>query len=455
MKAPSRILIIGAGISGLALGWFLRRRFSDTISLTILEASARPGGWIRTRRQEEFLFEEGPRSCRTKGAGIDTLQLAEDLGIGNEVIMASPDARKRFLYCDHKLQPVPDGWFSFLRSPLMRGMLPALWKEWRAPPSSLADESIADFIDRRLGSNLAERLVDPLVSGIYAGDIRQLSVRSCFPEWHQREQQYGSLIKGMWANRHCQMRPPVNNQKTGAIFSFQNGMETLISALSRDLTSDIRLDCPVHEIYKGPGTIKVKLSGGEILEGEQVFLAIPASAAARLVEKEASCTAYEMLQTPYATVAVVNVGWKQQVLPHPGFGYLVPFSEQQEILGVVFDSSVFPQQDTGQSQTRLTVMMGGMRHPEIANDSVQKLQDKALTALHRHLGIAMPPDAVHVTMARNAIPQYEVGHHARLLRIEEGMKHAFSSRLALVGSAWRSVAVNDCIAEAKSLVKAF
>lgn len=462
-RSIPRIIIIGAGISGLALGWFLKNRFSDTIQLTILEAAERPGGWIRTHKKSGFLFEEGPRSCRSKGAGIDTLQLAESLGIGSELLIASPQAKKRFLYLDGKLQSVPDSSFSFLRSPLIRGLLPALWKEWRTPPSHLADESIAAFIGRRLNSSLAERLVDPLVSGIYAGDIHQLSVRSCFPEWFQQERQYGSLLKGAWAARHSRHSPIEASQRLNThfrlegtnvknpIFSFKNGMETLTTALYHSLKSAIRLNCPVQTIEKRNDFLTVKTLGGEIHEADQVFLAIPALAAARLVEKESPSLSHEMSQTPYASVAIANLGWEQHVLPHEGFGYLVPFSEQQKILGVVFDSSVFPEQNSGNKQTRLTVMMGGMRHSEMINESPCKLQDNALHALKRHLGITAPPDAIHVTLARNAIPQYEVGHHERLVRIVQGINKTFPSRLTLLGSAWHGVAVNDCIAEAKRL----
>lgn len=453
MNQVPRAIIIGAGISGLALGWFLKRRFSDALSLTILESADRCGGWIRTRQQDGFLFEEGPRSCRVTAEGVTTIRLAEELGIADKVIMGSIEAKKRYLYVDGKLHPVPNHLLAFMRSPLMKGVLSSLWKEWREEPSSLTDESIADFVGRRFGGKIADNFVDPLVSGIYAGDMHKLSVRSCFPKWYEQEQQHGSLLKGALKSAFAS-KPETKISKQGSIFSFKQGMETLTAALYDRLKGYVRLGCPACEIRIRQECIEVKLSTGDILEGEHVYIATPAQAAARLVEQEAPLIAQEMAQTPYATIAAVNMGWKNDVLPYQGFGYLVPFNQHQEILGTVFDSSVFPEQNKG-PQTRLTIMIGGIRHPKAMHGTTHELQAIAGKAVFRHLGISAEPDVSHVSFARHAIPQYEVGHHARLQRIEKELQQIFSFRLKLLGSAWRGVAVNDCISEAQAMAQGF
>ena len=269
----SRNIIIGAGISGLALGWFLKKRFGDNQELTILEASERSGGWIRTHHEQGFLFEEGPRSCRSKGAGLVTLQLIEELGLCEEVISASPQAKKRYICMDGKLQSLPNSLFSFLRSPLMKGVLPALLKEWKIPPSDLEDESIGSFITRRLGKKIADTFMDPLVSGIYAGDIHQLSMRACFPDLHRLEKEHGSLIKGMFRKRKAEdgQSPFVQKQRLSSIFSFRNGMETLVSALDARLKSHIQLSCAVKTIHIGDKAILVTLEDGRVLEGDPSY----------------------------------------------------------------------------------------------------------------------------------------------------------------------------------------
>jgi protoporphyrinogen/coproporphyrinogen III oxidase len=433
-------IIVGAGVSGLALGWYLKKQNEQ---VTILEADDRVGGWIRSHREQGFLFEQGPRSCRSRSAGLETLRLIEDLDLCDEVISASPAAKKRFIYWEGKLQAVPCSFG------LMKEMLPALWKEWRVPPSCLEDESIADFIGRRLNHTIAAKLMDPLVSGIYAGDISRLSFRSCFPEMHRMEQEHGSLLRGMLRKKRTveDVSPFVQAMRKNSIFSFVNGMETLVSALYSKLENAVRLSSRVTALNISHDVAEAVLSDGQIVKGDRVYLAIPAYAAASLLDTRIS---EEMMKIPYASVAAVNMGWNQKVLKQEGFGYLVPSSQKQEVLGVVFDSSAFAQQNQHDHETRLTVMLGGMHHPWIEKASKEKIHAKAFRALHTHLGITEKPEAIHITVARQAIPQYEVGHEARLQRIEEALRH---TPIILLGNAWRGVSVNDCIAEAKIKAK--
>lgn len=449
----SRNIIIGAGISGLALGWYLKQRFGDSHELTILEADERPGGWIRTNHEQGFLFEEGPRSCRSKGAGLTTLQLIEELGLCDEVISASPEARQRYICMDDKLHTLPNSFFSFLFSPLMKGVLPALWKERKISPSDLEDESIGSFIERRLGKQIAANFMDPLVSGIYAGDIDQLSMRACFPDLHRMEKEHGSLIRGMFRKRKAteQVSPFIQKQRKSPIFSFKNGMETLVSALYGRMKDSMQLSCAVETLHLKNGVIEVVLKDGRVLKGDRVFLTVSAHHAAKLLKDIDAKTAAQMAQAKHATVAVVSMGWNDSVLKHEGFGYLVPSSQKQELLGVVFDSSAFALQNGSKGKTRLTAMLGGVHNPKVEGYSEEEIEMKALEAVKRHLGICLKPDAVRVSMARRAIPQYAVGHVGKFQEMENNLKLASGSRIHLLGSAWRGVAVNDCIAEARKM----
>jgi len=449
-----KIVIVGAGISGLALGWFLKKRFGDEIALTILESSDRAGGWIRTQRCGDFLFEAGPRSCRTRGPVTDTLQLIEDLGLEDEVIPASSAAMTRYIYTGGLLEPVPNTLFSFLTSSLMTGVLPALWHECRAPQGDGRDETIANFIRRRFGLHIAKRFVDPLVSGIYAGDIEKLSMRACFPDLFHLEQQSGSIIKGMLKGifkrrAHGDQSRFIKKMLSSPIFSFREGMETLTRRLQEILCAELKMRCRVASLDVNAEGIDVMTDTQGILQADHVFLALPVQGMASIFRKSAPFIADQMSGTSSASVAVVNIGWKDKILKQEGFGYLIPTSEHEEILGVVWDSSVFPQQNSTSSQTRLTVMMGGAHHPGIENSCPDELVNRAVRSLSKHLGIAEKPDATHVAFAKEAIPQYTVDHHLRVKSLEEAVSTMSGSRIHLVGSALHGVSIHNCISNAK------
>lgn len=445
-QIKKRVIILGAGISGLALGWFFKQRFKEEIELTILEKESCCGGWVRTHNCSGFLFESGPRSCRTAGHGIATLQLIESLGLQDEVIAASPAAKKRFLYFDRKLQQLPTGLASFLTSPLTKGILPAIGREWYKQPQWHGDETIYEFISRRLGSTIAERLVDPMVTGIYAGDIRQLSMQACFPDIFHGIEQHGSML-GMLGSRIFQRRqinylsPFVQAWSKHSIFTLRQGMGSLVNTLENKLKNDLRLNCEATSVDLTEEKIHVKLRDGSSLNADQLFCTLPAYALQELIK-------VSVPKIEYTSVAVVNMGWGKKVLKHEGFGYLIPSQEQENVLGVVWDSSAFPQQNANTNETRLTVMLGGTHRPDITLRNEQEIRDTALNAVRQHLGIEELPKAILVSCAKNAIPQYKVGHKQKVKDFEHTIQQAFKGKLTILGNAWNGVSLNDCIAQA-------
>ncbi len=455
-----RIVIIGAGISGLALGWALRQRFKDGIDLNILEKSPRAGGWISSQPVGSFCFEQGPRSCRSRGAGSATLQLIEALGLADEVITAAPAAQQRFIYDKGSLQPLPRNLWAFLRSPLMHGLPLALLKEWQRPAAEGgADESIAGFIGRRFSNEIAERLIDPLTSGIYAGNMHRLSMRACFPSLYCMEQQHGSLGKGflmsMWKpDGKAATSSFVQSIQKSPLFTLRHGMQTLVTILANNLAPDLKLGCGVKTIDVQPAAINIYTDDDTKFTADQVFMAVPAQAAAGIIRPTHAALADEMALGKTASVAVVNMAWKNDVLNRQGFGYLIPSKEKEDLLGVVWDSSAFPQQNKTSPETRLTAMLGGTHHPELVLLPEAELIRRVRQGLRRHLAISAPPDAVQCTRAIQAIPQYEVGHLARLQGIEIALQSWSNARLKLIGSAWRGVSINDCIAEALAAAQA-
>lgn len=446
-----KIIIIGAGISGLALAWSLRRQHGDRCTIAILEKSSRPGGWIRSSVEGGFFFEQGPRSCRSKGAGAATLQLIESLGLQDDVILASSAARHRFIYHEGSMQHVPSTFLEFIRSPLMKGIFPALCKECFISSRKDGDESIAGFMERRFSAEIANRLVDPMVSGIYAGDIDRLSLKACFPELHKREQQHGSLVKSMiksvfQGRQKSNYSPFVKRVQHSPIFTLRHGMESLVKALAEALKEELQLETPVAGIDINQKGVEIHLENGACMHADQVYLASPAQATAKILGKSCPEIASQLAKIESASVAVVSMGWKENVLPLSGFGYLVPSKEKEDVLGVVWDSSVFPEQNRNLQETRITAMLGGRHRPDLLALSDNELMKLVGGSLQKHLNITASPESIKVFRAKEAIPQYDVGHLERLAKIEQSLAEWSFSKVKLIGSSYHGVSVNDCIA---------
>ena len=303
----SKVAIIGAGISGLTLGYYLQQKGLD---VTLFEKSDRPGGCIQTIRQEGFLFERGPRTLRT--SSFETLQLIEELGLETGVIGSK--TLSRYLYLSQKMHQVPQNPLSFLLSPLTRGHIGTFLKEaWKEKND--ADESIYDFAKRRYSTSVAEIFFDPMVSGVYAGDMKQLSLHACFPSLARMEKENGSLLKAMLFSKKQTppMSPFVKSMQKFPLFSFQEGLETLPLALAKRLN--------IH--------YKTEISSIDCATFDHVYCTTPTD------------------KMPRASLAAVHIGYNAATLPYKGFGYLIPRSEKERILGMVFDSAVFPSQNPG------------------------------------------------------------------------------------------------------------
>lgn len=400
-----KVAIIGAGISGLTLGYYLQKNGCE---VTLFERSDRAGGCIQTIRQEGFLFERGPRTLRS--AGIETLQLVEELGLHAQVI-GSP-ALPRYLYLSQKMRKVPQNPLSFIFSPLTRGHLFTFLKEgWKR--KAARDESIYDFAKRRYSAAVAETFFDPLVSGVFGGDMERLSMSACFPSIARMEEEYGSLLKALlFSKKQARpMSPFVKAMQKFPLFSFQNGLETLPLELAK------RLNVHYGTCITDTTTLQDSF--------DHVYSTVPFDNA-----------------LPRASLAAVHIGYNSAHLPYKGFGYLIPRSEKERVLGMVFDSAVFPSQNPG--KLAVTAMIGGARMGDFETYSDEQFIDWALEGAQKHLGLKSSPDLVLCSRHPRAIPQYPVGY-------QRGIQS--SGRLIFLGSSCSGVAVNDCVAAARELSK--
>lgn len=414
-----RVAVVGGGISGLGAAWFLSRQGHD---VHLYEASSRLGGWVHSERVNGYLFEYGPRSFRLAGSrGAQVLAWMKELGLEKELLFPESCAQRRFLYLNKKVRPLPHNLLSTLTSPFLPALVRAGCKRLLSWSKTEEDESIASYCRRHFGEEALRLFADPLITGIYAGDPEQLSVRSCFPKRGKSPQRLPAPF-----------------------FSFGEGMGRLIQVLGERCRAEMHLSTPVQAV-RASGKGATILASQKEEEFDHVVLTVPGHAAGKMLGGEWQ----QLLDIPTTSVAVVNLAYEGDLLLNQGFGYLVPSTEKESILGVIWQSSVFPTQQPKNS-TVLNVMLGGIRSPHLVEEEEGKLVQLAQEAIERHLGISAEPAAKHLVRAKQAIPQYLLGHEKRLKLIDQQTP----SWLTFLGSSYRGVSLGDCLCEAEIIPRA-
>lgn len=451
IDSSKHIVIIGAGISGLSLAWFLKKKYGTELKITILEKSSRIGGCISSHFKDDFLFESGPRGFRPKGAGERTLELTRELDIEKLLIGADPSAAYRYLLINNQLQKLPHNILSLITSPITRKILfPCLREAFLKTAPLDNDESIDSFIRRHFGNFIAETLVDPLVSGVFAGDIRKLSLQTCFPLLKKYEKDHGSVIRGLLSSRSDapeKKQTSTQNFPKAPLLSFKEGMSTLPKALSTKLSANILLSHPPQNVKFHENRVVLEVKG-KTMEASHVFSTIPPKELGLLYPDFSPEISSLLKNFACTSLTAVNLGYRDKVLTKEGFGYLIPSKEKEKLLGVTWDSCIFPQQNTHDTQTRLTVMLGGSLNTSLHLLPKDELVHLALNGLHKHLGIRDRPDSLCVNTALNLIPQLNVGHENNLTLLNQALNKAFP-RLTLLGHHYRGIGVNGCIEESE------
>jgi len=313
---------------------------------------------VQTYSDKEFFFERGPRTFMAS-KGKPLLDLIEEMGLTGDIIYSDKSSNRKYFTQGNTLVP-------FSKAP---GIYKALLTEWYQKPKFVSDESVYDFFLRRIGSKLTESIIASMAVGIYAGDIKKLSMEMCFPSFRKMEQTYGSLTKAMLNKK---------GKKDSRLFTLKSGLASLIEALSK--RCDITYNADITALKQDGDKITMTINGhSETFD--KVYSTIPLKEISHLA-------GLETLLLPTVDITTVNVAYKSQVLDKKGFGFL---STNGSILGVVFDSQVFPEQNRFENETRLTVMM---QKPSF---------DKAIAALSTYLNITKEPDAIYSTEHVDAI----------------------------------------------------
>jgi oxygen-dependent protoporphyrinogen oxidase len=433
MQAMKRVAILGAGITGLATAWKLRQSGMDAV---LFEASDHAGGVIQSLRHEGYLLELGPNTVLERGGALT--ELMDGLGLRAQIQNPLPAARKRFVLHQGRVRAIPMSLAGLVASPILswRGKLRLVGEPFRAAGVS-GDESVSAFFSRRIGAEVVDRLLDPFVSGIYAGDPVRLSARHAFPQLWQWERESGSLLRGALQGRKG---PRVRSK----MISFPEGLQTLTRALTQALEGRIRW---------GEAAQIACTSGGWRVNAEEKFDAVvstlpPLSLACTLETAFPTLSTQALRTYPQAAVRIWHFGVERRHVRHPldGFGVLAPSSEGEPILGILFSSSIFPGR-APEGKVLLTVFQGGVRHPHWAEAAGElEARQQAWEAVGRWLGIEADPEMVRTTVWKPAIPQYEVGHQSRLDALE-AIESAYPG-LWLRGNLRGGVSVGDCVASA-------
>ncbi|MFL5318377.1 MAG: protoporphyrinogen oxidase [Myxococcaceae bacterium] len=433
------IAIVGGGVSGLSLAYELLERGK---SVVLLESSGRPGGLVGSRTEGGFLVETGPNSILDREPAMRAL--VSSLGLQSRMRPASTVSKRRFVFLNGGVREVPGSPPAMIKSNVLSfgGKLRAMLEPFSGRGPADEDESLASFARRHLGKEATEKLVDAVQIGIFAGDPERLSASAAFPRLWELEQQHRSLVLGAMRSRKKGAGPP------GAMFTFDSGLQALTDELairvgdSLKLHAEVRaLDCTEQDGWR---LIVNERGREEHLEAEQLVLATPSYVASKLLHRLHPDLASELNEIQFAAVTVVNIGFAKSDLPAPveGFGYLIPERERRKMLGAIYSSSVFPHR-APEEMILFTCLVGGARHPELAAQDDGGLLRDVRGELALALGVNADPKFVEIIRWPKAIPQYNVGHEARLMRMEKLV--AQLPGLHLHGQSYRGVGLNDCV----------
>ncbi len=457
-----KVTVVGAGISGLATAFSVQqgaRQLGLDVTLEVFEKNNCPGGKIRSEKVGDYLCEWGPNGFLDSKPM--TLDLCHEAELATQLLRSNDAARKRFIFDGDCLQRVPESASDFFRSSLMSwpGKL-RLAAEIVVPRrKDGADETLADFVRRRLGREALDQLVGPMASGIFAGDPETMSLRSCFPRIYELEQQYGGLIRALLLLARQKRRERRAGKAVagaagpgGILTSFVGGIQQLTDGLARHLEGSLRLGDAVVSITPSKEGFSLLTEGGNVHETEVLISAVPAMVLASQVESFSVGMAEQLRQIPYAPMHVACFGYRRESVPKgiDGFGYLAARGSGLHSLGTLWSSSIFPGR-APDGHVLLRTMFGGATRPESINLSDDEVQQRVQEDLRRTMDIKQRPQFVKIIRHTAAIPQYVSGHAARL-RSLEGSALAYPG-LILVGNAFYGVGLNDCVAAANRAAK--
>jgi oxygen-dependent protoporphyrinogen oxidase len=451
MKSNPDIVIMGAGLTGLTLAYYLKKGGKNVI---VIEREAKAGGVISTVSENGFIFESGPNTGVLSTPEIAAL--FEDINDGCHLETANPKSKKRLILKNGKWRPLPSGPFSAVTTPLFtfKDKFRILGEPFRKPGTD-PDETLAQLVRRRMGESFLDYAVDPFISGIYAGDPAKLVTRYALPKLYALEQKYGSFIKGA-VKKAKEPKTEAQKKATGEVFSVKHGLGKLIEALGNELGKDSLLTG-----ISAPVIIRInegyKLSFRNLQdEYTEIFTPVLVTTfGGDLLERTLSFIPEQSLRpvttTKYAAVVQVAAGYKTwRGFPLDAFGGLVPSKEKRGVLGILFPSAIFSGR-APENGALLSVFLGGIKKPEVILKSDTDIRNIVLNEIKETLGSESDPDLFRIFRYTHAIPQYEISTGERLECIKK-MQEQYPG-LILAGNIRDGIGMADRVKQAKQIAE--
>ena len=461
----SSIAIVGAGITGLSAAYYLQQQRSD-LNITLLESSDKPGGILQTVERDGFLVELGPDMFTTRDN--EAYELCCQLGIEDQLISTNKDHRGAYIICRGKLCKMPVGWTmltptriaAVLKTPLLswKGKLRVISELIIPRKKDTGDESLASFTRRRLGSEALDRIIQPLISGIYTADPEKLSMQATLADFLTMERTGKGLIReGIRQQRSQSAEETSTGARYGAFVAPKYGMQSIIKALTNQLQpTTLELGKRVTQLeFQNEAwqlTIQHESQGTTTRQFDRLLLTTSSQITSRLLHDNYPELSNLIADIPLASAAVVTMGYRFCDIDHPldAFGVVVPQAENRPLIAISMASQKFAGR-APQDSVLFRIFAGGALQPDLMQWDEEQLVESAQQQLRELLGVNGKPIFAQVARWENKMPQYHVGHVQLVDKIE--LELSKTPNLEIAGNAYRGVGIPLCIRNAKSAVK--
>lgn len=452
MPSDKKIVIIGAGISGLTAAYLLNK---EGFNVTVLEQKDFVGGSIETIKENGFLFDRGPNS------GLETTPLiqkiVEELKLNDQFVYANKEGNKRYILRNGVLHALPMSPPAFIKSKLFSGKakLRLMCEPFVGKSKDGYYQSIAEFVTRRLGKEFLDYAINPFVAGVYAGRPEELSVKSAFPKLYALEEEYGGIIWGSIRSIRKRKRSKEVSKQSAKMFSFKDGMKVLPEAITKKLGEGVKTGVEVLSVRKtseGKYGVTYKDAGQSLtLLADIVLSTMPAFKAIDLLGHFDDELVKHLNEIYYPPVLVVYLVYNKSAIGHPldGFGFLIPEKEDRSFLGAIWSSVIFPNR-TDEDKAAFTLFIGGSRDAGFVDDVEQKVIDRARKEFEKIMKIKDLPIHTSKRFWAKAIPQYNIGY----VEHENYFDHFEKDNKGIIlGGNYRGgISVGDCIKNAELVV---
>ncbi|WP_071459086.1 protoporphyrinogen oxidase [Bacillus massilinigeriensis] len=457
-----KVVVIGGGITGLTAAYYLQkqaREYGLPLDVTLVEASHQVGGKMRTVVKDGFVIERGPDSFleRKESAG----RLAREVGLGDKIVNNS--AGKSYVLVRDRLHPMPGGSIMGIPTeigPFVTTKLFSWSGKFRAaadffmpPTEKKEDQTLGTFFRRRLGDEVVENLVEPLLSGIYAGDIDRLSLMATFPQFYHIEQKYGSLVRGMKKTTPKRKSAADGEKKKGIFISISTGLQSMAEAIERKLDEGSVLKCTrVDKVTKDSKGYEVRLSTGETLKADSIVMCVPPEAALHMFPEQEHLFA-GFKEMPFTSVATISMAFPESAIKEDidGTGFVVSRNSDYAITACTWTHKKWAHSAPA-GKALLRCYVGRPGDEAIVDAADAEIVQVALGDLQKIMNISGEPEFTVVTRWKESMPQYTVGHRGRIEELKKGLAEELPGVYA-VGSSFEGLGIPDCIDQGEGAVK--